>query len=99
MYLRKYVIKIIKKAFQIKCVHTEKQFLHSVCSYMRCHCIAFGPFRFHLGNKQMSDIDFFTSELDWFSNVSKDRSIRREEFVNQANQREHSINPVKYFTE
>ena len=27
---------------------------------MQCHCVPFGPFRFHLGNKQMqSGIDFF----------------------------------------
>ena len=51
--LRKYAIKIIKKAIKIKCVLTEKQIRQLVCNYMRCHCVPFGPFRFHLGKKQM----------------------------------------------
>ena len=52
-YLHKYAIKIIKKAIKMKCVRTKKQFLRSVCNYMRCHCVPFGPFRFHSANKQM----------------------------------------------
>ena len=52
-YLRKYAIKIIKKAIKIKRVRTEKQFPRSVCNYIRCHCVPFDPFRFHLCNIQM----------------------------------------------
>ena len=31
----------------------------SVCNYMQYHCVPFGPFPFHLGNKQMPVFDFF----------------------------------------
>ena len=46
-------LKSSKKAIKIKCVRTEKQFRRSVCNYMRCHCVPFGPFCFLLCNIEM----------------------------------------------
>ena len=61
--MRKYAIKILKKAIKVKCVHTEKQFYRYAitCDVNAYHLVHFVSIR--LINKCQSGMDFiFTSE-------------------------------------
>ena len=46
-------LKSSKKQLKRNVCVPKTKFNRSVCNDMRCHCVPFGPFHFHLGNKQM----------------------------------------------